>query len=108
VLYERLTLQIDQLKACLASGYPFVFGFSVYESQTVARTGRVPMPKPTEQVLGGHAVLAVGDGDTNGRFIVRNSWGPVWGMSGYFTMPYPYALDANLCDDFWTIKLVEA
>jgi C1A family cysteine protease len=65
------------------------------------------MPKPTEQTLGGHAVLAVGYDDTTTRFIVRNSWGQDWGMRGYFTMPYPYVLDSNLCDDFWTIKLVE-
>ena len=39
VLYQRVTREIDQMKGCLASGYPFVFGFSVYESfesQTVA------------------------------------------------------------------------
>ncbi len=36
-----------QMKGCLASGYPFVFGFAVYESfesQEVAQTGVVPMP----------------------------------------------------------------
>ncbi len=45
--YQRLTPVLSQLKGCLASGYPFVFGFSVYESfesETVARTGKVPMP----------------------------------------------------------------
>ena len=29
------------------------------------------------------------------------------GKQGYFTMPYAYLLDANLSDDFWTIKLVQ-
>jgi len=87
-----------------------VFGFAVYESlesQTVAETGNAPMPKPTEQALGGHAVLAVGYDDGKKRFIVRNSWGAEWGAAGYFTLPYPYLLDANLADDFWTIKSVE-
>jgi len=32
VLYQRLTPIPNQLKGCLASGYPFVFGFTVYES----------------------------------------------------------------------------
>ena len=32
LLYERLLQDVDQLKGCLAGGYPFVFGFSVYES----------------------------------------------------------------------------
>ena len=29
VLYQRIVQTADQLKGCLASGYPFVFGFSV-------------------------------------------------------------------------------
>jgi C1A family cysteine protease len=110
ILYERLTQQVDQLKGCLAAGFPFVFGFSVYESfesQTVAKTGNVPMPKPNEQNLGGHAVLAVGYDDSKKRFIVRNSWGADWGVDGYFTIPYQYLTDENLADDFWTIKSVE-
>jgi C1A family cysteine protease len=37
---------------------------------------------------------------------VRNSWGPGWGMAGYFTLPYAYLTDANLADDFWTVRMV--
>jgi C1A family cysteine protease len=65
------------------------------------------MPSPNEQLLGGHAVLAVGYDDSQRRFIVRNSWGKDWGMQGYFTIPYAYLLDDNLADDFWTIRQVE-
>ena len=110
VLYQRVTQDATQLKGCLASGYPFVFGFSVYESfesQDVTKSGNAPMPDPKEKLLGGHAVMAVGYDDGPQRFIVRNSWGPKWGQAGYFTMPYAYLLDSNLSDDFWTIKLVE-
>ncbi len=110
VLYQRITQSLDQMKGCLASGFPFVFGFSVYESfeaQAVARTGVVSMPKPTERQLGGHAVLCVGYDDKAQRFQARNSWGTAWGVKGYFTMPYEYLLDQNLSADFWTIRLVE-
>jgi C1A family cysteine protease len=64
------------------------------------------MPQTSEQVLGGHAVLAVGYDDQSQRFIVRNSWGNNWGMAGYFTIPYAYLADNNLADDFWTVRLV--
>ncbi len=98
------------MKGCLASGYPFVFGFTVYpsfESDEVARSGIVPIPGASEQTLGGHAVLAVGYDDTKNMFIVRNSWGSGWGLAGYFYMPYAYLLDNNLANDFWTIRVVE-
>jgi C1A family cysteine protease len=110
LLYERLVQTSDQLRGCLASGYPFVFGFAVYESfesQTVTRTGHAPMPRPGEAQLGGHAVLCVGYDDERRWFLVRNSWGAAWGLKGYFTLPYEYLLDENLSDDFWTIKRVE-
>ena len=110
VSYRRLVQNLNQMKGCLASGYPFVFGFSVYESfesAAVARTGKVPMPKSGESMLGGHAVMAVGYNDANQCFIVRNSWGAKWGAKGYCFMPYAYLTDADLASDFWTIRIVE-
>jgi C1A family cysteine protease len=108
--YHRLdSAVLNTLKGCLASGYPFVFGFTVYESfegPEVAKTGIVPMPAPKEKVVGGHAVLAVGYDDSTKHFIVRNSWGPGWGLQGYFLMPYAYLTTGNLADDFWTIRTV--
>ena len=111
VSYERVNPDLAQMKGCLAAGYPFVFGFTVYdafESAAVAKTGVLNLPASTEQVVGGHAVLAVGYDDAAQRFIVRNSWGAQWGQKGYFTIPYAYLITGNLADDFWTIRMVEA
>jgi C1A family cysteine protease len=108
--YQRLVSQLNILKGCLASGYTFVFGFTVYESfesEQVAKTGIVPMPGPKEKVVGGHAVVAVGYDDSTKHFIVRNSWATTWGLQGYFMMPYAYLTDTNLADDLWTIRLVQ-
>ena len=110
IRYQRVARSLSQLRGCLTSGFPFVFGFSVYESfesREVARTGRAPLPARGEALLGGHAVLAVGFDDGEHRFLVRNSWGARWGMHGYFTLPYAYLLDPGLSADFWTVRLVE-
>ena len=110
VTYQRLVQTLTQMQGRLASGYPFVFGFTVYESfetMAVARTGHAPMPSSREGVVGGHAVCAVGYDDGQRWFICRNSWGTSWGMRGYFTIPYSYLIDDNLSADFWTIRVVK-
>ncbi len=107
--YHRIVTLLE-MRRCLVEGYPFVFGFTVYESfesPAVAKTGVVNLPKPKEKTLGGHAVMAVGYDDAAQRFVIRNSWGADWGQRGYFTMPYGYLENRNLSDDFWTIRTLE-
>jgi C1A family cysteine protease len=109
VSYQSLIQDLNQMKGCLASGYPFVFGFTVYESfesAAVANSGHAPMPAPSERAIGGHAVMAVGYEDANQWFVVRNSWGRGWGLAGYFTLPYAYLIQSGLASDFWTIRIV--
>ena len=107
--YHRI-LTLQEMRSCLAEGYPFVFGFTVYEafeSPAVAKSGQLNLPKPKEKSLGGHAVLAVGYDDATQRFTIRNSWGAAWGQQGYFTMPYAYLSNRNLSDDLWTLRAFE-
>jgi C1A family cysteine protease len=109
-LYQRLIQELSTLKGCLASGFPFVFGFTCYESfegEAIAKTGILQMPASGEKVVGGHAVLCVGYDDKSRMFLVRNSWGPKWGLSGYFKMPYSYLTDHRLASDLWTIRSVK-
>lgn len=98
------------MKHTISSGFPFVFGFAVYESfesKEVKKTGIMPMPKLDERMVGGHAVCAVGYDDTKKYFIIRNSWGDTWGDKGYFYMPYAYIINNSLAADFWTIRDIE-
>ncbi|TME18447.1 MAG: peptidase [Chloroflexi bacterium] len=107
--YLRLSGNLVPLLTCLATGFPFVFGFSVYESfesERVKTTGVAQLPRPSERLVGGHAVVAAGYDMADRRFLVRNSWGGGWGMDGYFTMPYEYLADPMLAADFWTIRRV--
>lgn len=110
---QQVNQDDTDLKGVLASGYPVIFGFTVYESfesQEVASTGIVPMPGPDEQILGGHAVMIVGYDSTDTteptKWKVRNSWGSGWGLSGYFIMPDAYILNPNLASDFWTAQSI--
>jgi C1A family cysteine protease len=101
---------VTNIEVSLAAGFPVVFGATLYESfesQKVATDGIVPMPGPNEQVLGGHCQLIVGYDTASQMFLIRNSWGTSWALTGYEWMPYVYLTDTNLCDDFWTIRSVE-
>lgn len=107
ISYSRVPQTLNQLRACLAGGFPFVFGFTVYSSlwdENGKARAVVPMPKPDDEFSGGHAVLAVGYDDDKQHFIVRNSWGPNEQDQGHFYLPYAYLLDNDLADDIWTIR----
>jgi len=108
VTYARVMQSAAAMTSCLAKGFPFVIGFTVYdsfESSAVAKSGVVNLPGPQESVIGGHAVLVVGYDRPNQRFIVRNSWGTSWGQKGYFTVPFAYFANNDLADDLWNITL---
>ena len=106
--YYSVDQNLNSIKQSLNNGFPVVIGISVYdsfESEAVATNGIVPMPQPSESNLGGHCVMIVGYQDSTKQFIVRNSWGSSWGLSGYFYLPYEYIDPANnLASDFWTLK----
>jgi len=108
VKYMRLDGTLDSIRSCLAAGRSFIFGFAVPESfETIKRDGKMPLPKPGEAILGGHAVHAVGYDDSRLAVLVANSWGTGWGLKGYFWMPYEFIVSRDNADDFWTLELVE-
>jgi hypothetical protein len=55
---------VQDMKACFASGYGFIAGFSAYdsfESNKTAASGLMPVPNlQTESLLGGHEVFFMG------------------------------------------------
>jgi C1A family cysteine protease len=113
--YHRIPIEslkpatfLRHLKRCLADRCPVLFGFTVYESfetKAVKKSGVVPEPdRKHEKLRGGHAVMAVGYDDRRKAVLVRNSWGPGWGIEGYFWMPYKLISDPKFAHDFWTIR----
>lgn len=107
--YRRIPQRNTAMLDCLAQGFPFVLGFTAYQSlmaPQVAATGDIPMPGLSEQPIGGHAVLAVGYDATRRVFLVRNSWGTAWGDQGYGSIPFTYLTHPHLAADFWTLRHV--
>lgn len=104
----------------IASGYPVVYGFDVYESfesGTTASYGVVPVPdKRRERYLGGHAAVAAttpldgSDPRVGGIAGVKyrktlNSWG-MWGRSGWYWYPVS-EFTAGDASDLWMVTTME-
>ena len=112
IKYHRLHQDIDQLRACIKDSCPFVFGMDVFdsfESKQVSDRGTMKMPTKRDlkdDVVGSHAILAVGYNDTKQKFKCLNSWGSHWGDNGYFYMPYAFIENEDYCFDFWKITFV--
>jgi C1A family cysteine protease len=107
--YAAVMQTLDVMRGCIASGFPFLFGFSVYESfesAEVTHTGMVPMPRWGERSVGGHDCVICGYDDSKQLFKFKNSWGGSWGHQGYGYFPYAYATDPNLSSDFWVINAI--
>lgn len=107
--YVRLSTLKD-VKTALATRNPVVFGFMVPESfENLPKSALLRLPSKGEESLGGHAVMACGYSDTatDPYIWVRNSWGPDWGLQGYFKMTQDWFTDSRrLVDDMWVIRKV--
>lgn len=111
VTYASVQQTESVIKQTLMSGAAISFGFTVYSSFMSGNwdrtTGMMPIPKRNEYVEGGHAVTIIGWDDSKKAFLIQNSWGTSWGLSGKFWMPYSFLLDPNMCDDFWCIESIK-
>lgn len=110
VEYRAVPVSEQAMAACLAEGYPFAFGFAVYESfWSIGQDGRWDGTRGN--IDGWHAVTAVGYdftagglGFPDGGWIVDNSWGTEHGAGGSYFVPRRY-MEAEAVD-VWTIRKV--
>ncbi len=104
--YQRVEVHASALKQAIAMGHTPVIGVTLYESfesDSVARSGMVPMPHKNEAPVGGHCMYVVGYGQRKGTFTVRNSWGRDWGDKGDSYFPEAYLGSPLLGSDYWII-----
>ncbi len=124
-LVENRKKLLPKIKFWISQGFPPVFFFVCYkgtfeDDHKVKGMIQPPLPKnpktgksPTG-LDGAHAIVAAGYDDNyeytdlkgkkhKGALLIRNSWGPEWGVKkGYGYLPYSYVLD-GLAQEFWCL-----
>lgn len=82
---------IELYKQVLNKKVSFNFNLPVYSNFPVSRSDSVLYPpKPSDTLLGGHAVVVEGFDDDRQVFIMKNSWGIGYCVGGYFYMSYDF------------------
>ncbi len=55
-----MDVDLNEMKTCLAQGFPFAFGVRLYESfNDAAESGVVPKPESTEAERGAHGMSVI-------------------------------------------------
>jgi hypothetical protein len=96
---------LADVKRVLKDGGAVVLGIAVFQNfvdASTAKTGVVPMPKANEQLIGGHAVVAVGYDDAKQWLKFANSWGTAWGDHGFGYLPYDFAANRRFTTEAWS------
>lgn len=101
---------LQGLWAALVAHTPVLIALQVYPSfESAGADGKVPMPRNGEQVLGGHAIVAVANyvdaSAPGGGYIgCRNSWSESWGDGGVAWLPYNY-FASGIVQEGWTLAV---
>jgi C1A family cysteine protease len=111
ISHSNVTYDLTALKTVLAQEIPVMGGVAVYasfESEEAKETGKIPLPKRGEKLLGGHAITFVGYNDQMKALKFVNSWGEQWGDQGCGYLPYAYFENKNLTmpTELWLIDQV--
>ncbi len=92
-------------KDAIVSKGPVVAGMAVYNDFFSYSSG-VYHKTASSTLAGYHCVCVVGYSDSLGAWIVKNSWGPSWGMGGFVLIGYNQA--DLLIDSSWPFYALDA
>ena len=90
--FERIAASVESIKSALIQYGPLFTQYVIYEDFMYYESG---VYRHVEGYIEGiHAVTIVGYDDAEQSWIVKNTWGPDWGESGYFRI----RAGANECE----------
>ena len=86
--YYRVTGSFDGVCNAMASGHCVALGTPWFDKwMDPGSSGKLAVITEDDEVVGGHAYLAVGYDRIAGHLICLNSWGKEWGENGFCYLP---------------------
>lgn len=107
---KNVNINHTSLTSALAEGYPVAISLRVFDSFIADKNGFVYRPTEDEITAGdsgNHAMVICGYSEEDKIYIVRNSWGTVFGDRGYCYIPFSYIDDPTLNNQACIITDIE-
>ena len=85
---------------------PILFGIMVYSNffRLTKENDILYPPSASDELLGGHAIVAVGYDNTSDTIEILNSHGSTFCDDGYFKLSFNYALDKDLAFEYYVVE----
>lgn len=96
--YARLNTTDEALNVLEQVGPVYAASTWFREWSVVDRNGTLAHPRNDE---GGHCYALIAADRDRQAFYVANSWGPEWGLDGFFWLPFAYLPDIDF--EMWSI-----
>ena len=103
-LFSRIFTDTNMMREWISTQGPLTTCFSVYEDFFAYKNG--VYVHTTGKLVAGHCVSVVGYDNTlnygNPHWICKNSWGPDWGMKGFFKIAFG---QCGIDHEMWSLEL---
>lgn len=93
--YERVKQNINDLKYCIDSNHPILFGISIYQS--FYKYEHIEIPKEKEKKIDNLCMILIGYNDEEREWTILND--------KIYKISYTYLLDNKLCQNFWKLSI---
>jgi len=103
VLLEKLEGVIESI---VVNG-PCIMGMNITpEWYNIPTDGMMKKVRSNAHIFGKHAIVGVGFDRSERLFLVRNSWGPMWGRGGYAWIPFQSIIE-QMCGAWSATDLLQ-
>ncbi len=93
----------NDMRQWISTKGPMIACFTVYDDFFAYQSG--VYIRHSNNVAGGHCICCIGYSNTLNAWLCKNSWGPTWGIGGYFWIGYG---QCGIDSEMWGVESFSA